>query len=265
MNEEYYKNGKKIDSLPDMGKEGVYETIRTYSKNEARHLFHLNDHLTRLDQSALTLGFTPWRSTNDIRKELETIVSQSHLLGNLKVKLIVTRTEVYYILTTITPNELIYTQGVSVVTVEGVRETPQAKSLDNTVCTQAFTQAQKNNCHDALLINPQTHNITEGSRSNIFIIKDGELITPGTGMLRGVTRKIVLDLARKQELTVKMQPLSQQSLLEADEVFLTQTSRGIVPVTGVDNKPVSNGTVGPLTTQLITSYSNFITAWISGI
>jgi branched-chain amino acid aminotransferase len=97
-------------------------------------------------------------------------------------------------------------------------------------------------------------NIAEGPGFNVFAVSKGRLYTPDTGVLPGITRQTVFDLAPLLQLTVEAVPVAPGFLISADEVFITSTAGGIMPVTVIDDKTIGNGRVGPITTSLTDLY-----------
>ncbi|MFD2037225.1 aminotransferase class IV [Belliella marina] len=92
--------------------------------------------------------------------------------------------------------------------------------------------------------------VSESSRSNIFMVKDGEVSTPDKHILHGITRKRVLELAPN----TKIRPISFEELLQADELFITSTTKKILPITTIDDKKIGNGAVGPTTKKLMADF-----------
>ena len=97
-------------------------------------------------------------------------------------------------------------------------------------------------------------NIAEGPGFNVFAVKDARLTTPATGVLPGITRRTVFDLCADAGLAATATDVSVAALREADEVFITSTAGGIMPVTSIDNAPVADGKVGPVTRRLMDLY-----------
>lgn len=93
-------------------------------------------------------------------------------------------------------------------------------------------------------------NVAEGPGFNVFAVKDGRLATPASGVLSGITRRTVFDLSREAGLPCEARAVSVAELRDADEVFITSTAGGIMPVAKIDGVPVGNGGVGPVTTRL---------------
>lgn len=96
--------------------------------------------------------------------------------------------------------------------------------------------------------------LTEGPGFNVFAVIDGEIWTPPRGALEGITRRTVLELAEEDGIPTRVEPLSVQAALGADEIFVTSTAGGVMPMTILDGKPVGNGSPGPLTQRLRARY-----------
>jgi len=93
-------------------------------------------------------------------------------------------------------------------------------------------------------------NVTEGSGYNVFALVGGALFTPDHGVLEGITRRTVLELAEQEGIRAHVAPVSDRMLYEADELFATSTAGGIMPITKLDGTPVADGHVGPTTRRL---------------
>lgn len=97
-------------------------------------------------------------------------------------------------------------------------------------------------------------NLTEGSGFNIVIVKDGKLRTPARGVLEGVTRRTVLELAERLGMPAALEDVPIDDVFKADEIFMATTAGGIMPITTLDGQPVGDGTVGPITQQIWSAY-----------
>lgn len=97
-------------------------------------------------------------------------------------------------------------------------------------------------------------NLTEGSGFNIVLIKDGVLFTPDRGVLQGVTRKSVIDVAHANKLEVRIEYVPIEAVYTADEILMCTTAGGIMPITVLDGKPVNGGEVGPITKKIWDGY-----------
>jgi branched-subunit amino acid aminotransferase/4-amino-4-deoxychorismate lyase len=97
-------------------------------------------------------------------------------------------------------------------------------------------------------------NLTEGSGFNIVLIKDGVLYTPDRGVLQGITRKSVIDVAKASGFPVRIEYIPTEMVYNCDEVLMCTTAGGIMPITEIDGKPVKDGNIGPITKQIWDSY-----------
>lgn len=97
-------------------------------------------------------------------------------------------------------------------------------------------------------------NLTEGSGFNIVLVKDGVLFTPQRGVLEGVTRRTVLDLASRYGIEARVEFVPIEMAYQADEIFMCTTAGGIMPITSLDGQPVKDGKVGPLTKKIWDGY-----------
>ncbi len=112
--------------------------------------------------------------------------------------------------------------------------------------------------YETVLLTDLDDNITEGPGFNIFAVKDGVLITPEKGVLLGITRQTVLEIAAELKLTAEVRRLSKLELLTADEVFLSTTAGGILPLAKVNQTIYSNGKPGPLTERISNTYWEWV-------
>jgi branched-chain amino acid aminotransferase len=96
--------------------------------------------------------------------------------------------------------------------------------------------------------------ITEGAGFNVFAVRDGRLATPNRGVLEGVTRRTVIELASDLRLSCDVRPLGADEMRDADEIFITSTAGGVMPVTVLDGRILSNGKPGTITTRIHDAY-----------
>jgi branched-chain amino acid aminotransferase len=142
-----------------------------------------------------------------------------------------------------------YSRGCKVKTIVLARERPTVKSLNYIGAIKAVEEAKKDGAVEAVYRTPDGE-ITEGTRANFFIFIGRKLITPRDGVLLGITRKAILDVAR-DEFEVFEEPIRYDELRLADEAFLTSTTKEILPVTRVDDFAIGNGKPGPNTLRLL--------------
>lgn len=149
-------------------------------------------------------------------------------------------------------------RGLHVAISETVRIPP--KSVDPTIknyhwldLVKGLYDAYDKGAETALILNAMDH-IAEGPGFNVFLVKDGALKTPAFGVLPGITRRTVFDLCNEIRLPVAAGDISQAEIKEADEVFITSTAGGIMPVSRIDNAIIGKGQVGPVTRRLTDLY-----------
>ena len=247
--------------------EGVFETLRAYGG----HPFRLDRHLARAADGARRLGFElPPR--DDLATAVHaTIDANTHVADDLAVRLTVTPgpldpnapwpmspleqptvvVTAHALLTSSAP----YDHGVRTVTVPGVRELADVKAVSYLGAAMARRQARAFGADEALLCDHTGH-VVEGASSNVFAVVDGTLRTPplGSGLLAGVTRGTVVELAHAEGLAVDEAPLHVDVLHLADEAFLTASTRELVPIVRVDDAMIGDGRPGPVTGRLLAAY-----------
>ena len=115
----------------------------------------------------------------------------------------------------------------------------------------AFIEAKSNGAEEAIMCNAKGE-VAEATIANVFVVKNGSISTPPreTGILPGITRGIIEEICKKDGLPLKANPILPRALMESDELFLSSTTREVIPVTICNAKPVGNGKVGPVTRDL---------------
>lgn len=154
---------------------------------------------------------------------------------------------------------VLYAEGAWLITRNFERFLPEAKST-NYLAGQYWMDEQS----DARVVDVLFHNghtVHETSRGNIFAVKDGAVITPGENMLKGVTRSIVLELLAKHGILHAEAEVSLSLLYHADELFVTSTTKHVLPIVQVDGLHVGNGKPGPVTCALIDAFANLKAAF----
>jgi branched-chain amino acid aminotransferase len=118
-------------------------------------------------------------------------------------------------------------------------------------------EAILNGYDEAIALDEHGH-VTEGTVANVFLVKNGVLITPDTAtdMLEGITRDSIITLAKEQGIICEQRAVDRSELYTAEEAFMCGSSALVTPILSVDKRPIGNGAVGPLTTQLTTLYKN---------
>jgi branched-chain amino acid aminotransferase len=250
--------------------DGVYETLRTYKGRP----FHLDRHLARLRDSARMLAVELPRPDVALAADLDALLAAA---GNAEsyIRIMVTRgvgdvsyrfdrvkgPTIVLLVKAYEPfPERMYSEGIAVVLSSFRRNHPRAldpamKSCNLINNILAMREAQAKGALEPLLLN-ELGELAEGAGSNVFLVKGGVLLTPplDAGILPGITRALVLELAQRDGIPLREEPVAVKDLLAADEVFITSTLKEVVPVATIDGGPVGSGRPGPLTQRLLAAY-----------
>jgi len=270
INGELHEKERAAISVYDHGLlygDGVFESFRTYNGK----LFRVREHMDRLFNSgkaiALCIPMTKEELTEAIRHTL-----QVNGLENAYIRLIVTRgvgtlgldpdkchdPQVIIITDSVSlyPEEF-YEKGLEVVTVPTMRNhhnvlSPKIKSLNYLNNILAKIEACQAGVLEAIMLNHLGF-VAECTGDNIFIVSKGELATPPpeAGILEGITRQVVMELARRAGIPVAERQVTRFDLYVADECFLTGTAAEIVPVVRIDSREIGDGKPGKITLQLL--------------
>lgn len=246
--------------------DGIFEGIRVYSGR----VFKLSEHLDRLYDSAkallLQIPYTKGELTDAV---VHTV--RSNGLNDAYIRLVVSRgpgdlgldptkclrPTVIIIADTIRlyPEEL-YQRGMDLASVAIRRPgtdvlNPAIKSLNYLNSVLAKIEANLRGLAEVLILN-QSGQVVEGTGDNVFLVKAGSLYTPPiySGILNGITRQVVLDLAQESGVRVHENPITLHDVYTADECFLTGTAAEVIGVVSCDGRQIGTGKVGPMTQQL---------------
>ncbi len=274
-----YLNGRMVDasearvSVYDHGLlygDGVFEGIRSYD----RLVFKLKEHVDRLYESAHTLMLKiPLSKPEMIRAVVATL--KANRLANAYVRLVVTRgvgdlgldprkcsqPTIFIIADKIVLYpQRIYREGMEIITVPTPRNLPEAlnpqiKSLNYLNNILAKIEAINGGVEEALMLSPQGF-VAECTGDNIFIVRKGTLITPPpyAGILKGITRGCVMELARSVRIPAREEMLTRHDLFNAEECFLTGTAAEIAPVVKIDGRQIGAGKPGKVTLRLMKDF-----------
>ena len=244
--------------------DSVYETLRTYGGKP----FLFARHFARLEHSARGIDLKlPWTKSKTLEEILRTL-----LPGECRIRLMITRgvgelaanTEtctdpaaIIIVVPLIAQAERIYEEGVDVVISSVRRSTRFADIKTGSLIHQVLArrEANLNGAYEAILLTADDK-LSDGITSNIYMVRGGKLLTPGrgAGIVEGITRGVVLDLAREMGLQVVEGFFGVSEIAKADEMFLTSTTREVVPIARVDGKPVGTGKPGPVSLMLLRGY-----------
>jgi branched-chain amino acid aminotransferase len=264
----YEKEDAKI-SVYDHGLlygDGVFEGMRSYGGK----VFRLAPHLDRLWNSAKAICLDIPMTKEEMASAVNSTL-QVNGISDGYIRLVVTRgsgtlgldpnrcsrPEVIVITDFIAlyPPEF-YENGLQIVTVSTIRNhpaalSPRVKSLNYLNNILAKIEGAQAGCVEALMMNHKGE-IAECTGDNIFLVNKGEVLTPpiDAGILEGITRDAVIEIAREARLTVREIPLTKYDVYVADECFLTGSAAEVVPVVKVDNRKIGDGKPGPVTRDL---------------
>jgi branched-chain amino acid aminotransferase len=244
--------------------DSVFETIRTYGGRP----FALDEHVRRLERSTELVGFHLPVTPSVLVEEIErAIVAADNVESYVRVMItrgtgplgldpahVMRPSRVIFIEPLLPLPVAMYRDGVSVITyrTERASDAAHGAKVGNYLASMmALRVARQVGAHEALILDVADR-VREGTTSNVFIVRGQTLVTPpdDAGILLGITRARVVELAPQIGLSVKFSPLVVADLLAADEVFLSSSMREILPVVSVDGVEVGNAKPGPWTRAL---------------
>lgn len=246
-----------VDDLAVLRGFGVFDLVRTYNGKP----FFLKEHIERLRHSADEIGLHfPWSTDEMLDIVMATLRKNHHEESNIRMVVtggsspdFMTPRNNPRLLILVSPipalPEIWYREGVKIITRVTERFKPGVKSINYIPATVALKEARQQGAVEAVYLDRQGF-VLEGTTSNIFAFKGNTLITPGRDILSGITRKVIMDVAREL-FHIDIRDISREELLASDELFITGTNKGVVPVIQVDNATIGNGKPGPLTRRLI--------------
>jgi branched-chain amino acid aminotransferase len=275
MSLKVYINGKLVDkeeatvSVYDHGLlygDGVFEGIRSYGGT----VFRLQEHLDRLWDSAKAICLEIPTGKQEMAEAIEHTLAVNQIKDGY-IRVVVTRgcgtlgldpdkcsDPVVIIITdhiALYPRE-VYEKGLEIITVSTLRNHPAAlnpriKSLNYLNNILAKIEGKQAGCVEALMLNHKGE-VTECTGDNLFLARDAALLTPpiNAGILEGITRAAVIELARDAGIDVREISLTRHDVYIADECFLTGTAAEVVPVVEVDSRTIGDGKPGPITRKL---------------
>ena len=253
--------------------DGVFEGIRVYSGK----IFELAAHLKRLYESAKVIRLTIPMDQPQMAKATEQTVTANNLADGY-IRLVVTRGKGNLGLNPFTcqkacviiiaskiqlyPEEL-YEKGMKVISAVTVRNhplaiPPQVKSLNYLNNILAKIEALDNNVPEAIMYNHEGF-VAEATGDNVFIVRDGVIYAPPcqAGSLGGITRSVVIKLAKLENIPVVEQNLTRFDLYVADEFFLTGTAAEVIGIVEIDGRTIGDGKPGPITQRLRTKFFEY--------
>jgi D-amino acid aminotransferase len=244
---------------------GIYEGIAAFKGKPFRFADHWNRFLFGAHILNLNVPITEEKGEKVITELLEKngfkdranirfILTGGQTIGGIEYNF---ETPTFYIVTEnweALPKEL-YEDGAKLITYRHLRELPEFKTINyiRAVNLQNFRKEEK----AVEILYTYDGEVLECATSNVFIVKDGALITPAENILKGITRKVVLEIA-SQKYQIEERPVTEAELKTADEVFITSSFKDVVPVVKIDDFTVGNGGVGAVTKDLMGEFAKVI-------
>ena len=270
LNGDFISKSKAQISVMDRGflfGDGVYELIPVYNKKP----FLLDKHLSRLKNSLSLIGMS---EIKDIDIIINTLIDKSSN-DNFFIYLHITRGQqiqrqhVYP--ADIKPTILVMCEDYPAFNAGQIKKGFSASLQDDFRWMKSNIKsisllgnvllknyASQNGFYETLLI--RNNKLTEGSASNVFIVKDGKSYTPrlSAELLPGVTRDLLINIMRENNLDVIESDISQTSLMEADEIWCSSSTNAVVPIVRIDDTVINNGVVGKISIDMFNLTSKFI-------
>jgi branched-chain amino acid aminotransferase len=254
--------------------DSIYEVTLTYDGIP----FLLDEHFDRLEHSAAGIFLELEANRDQIKRSIYEGIKRVDN-NRIYIRIIVTRgggeigldpnlsdgQNLFIIFRKLTnyPVEW-YEKGVSLIITEVVRNAknavdPNVKSGNYLNNVMAISQAKKKGAYDAIMLNADGF-ITECTSANVWMVQDQTFYTPPieAGLLGGITRKSLLNIGKAHGLSMEEKQLKPEDLCSASEIFMTSSTREILPVTNLDGQPVGNGQPGPETQRIHALYKEFV-------
>jgi len=239
---------------------GLFETMRNYNKK----IVYFDKHLKRLEKSSRLIGLPNPYSQGQLKQIISKAVKQNNF-KDAYIRLTLWKEDkgvgVYALVKKYKPPASgVYKTGVSV-TISRFSQSEGSllanlKTTSRILYELSYSQAKQKGFWESIILNNRGI-IAEASRNNIFFVKEDAIFTPSLscGCLDGITRRVVFDLAKKYGFKIYEGNFTLQDLFNADEVFLTNSLAGIMPVSSIDKKRIGESRCGRITKLLIQKYN----------
>ncbi len=269
LNGEYLPIGSACVSVMDRGflfGDGVYEVIPVFGNRLLRD----DEHLQRLQNSISRVGLDNPHTADEWKQLFADLLEHNpgedraiylqitrgvHEVRDLQTRQ-QNRPTVFMMVLHVEPaSKETLQQGISAITIEDFRwHACDIKSISLIANVMMKQQAVAADAVDAILV--RHGKVTEGTASNLFIVKQGVIITPPKSeyLLPGITRDLVIEIAQDNAMPVEQRIIDESELVTADEIWLTSSTREVAPVVQLNNKPVADGKAGPVWYRMIDLY-----------
>ncbi len=239
----------------------LYEVIRVIDEVP---LF-LEEHLTRLENSAKLSGAQLLYNNIDIKKQIELLIKANKVReGNIKIVFNYNISTIFcaYFIKHKYPTDEMYSKGVGTILFHSERNNPNVKYVNADFRKTVDAKIISENVFEAILVDNSGY-ITEGSKSNIFMVKGNNLYTaPLKDVLPGVTRGRVLNIAKKLEIDTFEKNINVTDLFEMDALFITGTSPKVLPINEVDGHKFDS-IKNPVIIKIIIEYDNLVQEYVN--
>ena len=269
----------------------IFEGIRAYWNEENLFVFRLDEHVRRFRRSGqfynISLNFTNEQITNAItgickkNKIRESCyIRPFYFIGDYGINLHVTEEAPTHVAIFTFPfGDLFDKNGITAGVVSWRKFSdqstpPQAKMGGNYLNSIIATQEAKRNGFDEAILLDQDGNVSEAPGENIFIVREGKMITPpiSSSALEGITRDAVIKIGRDLDIEVEERQIARSELAISDEIFLTGTAAEITPIVSMDGKKIAGGKPGKITKKIMQEYTDMVTNrnenyshWLTGV
>ena len=254
--------------------DGVFTTFRTYDGK----IFRLAEHIDRFFESAEIIELKiPWSKKEIAEWAKETYERNKNEFFDARIRISISRgvgsdipvdyvdscTPSINIIVSKLPryDKSAYQKGISLMTYEIDRILPKSKNFSFIASVISTKKAKRSGYWDALMIDGNGY-ITESSTGNVFFVKNNVLVTPARGVLEGITRKCILEIAQESGIKHYEEMFRLDKILDADEVFITGTTKEILPVVEINKIKIASGKPGRITVELTKKFKEKIKNFI---
>jgi branched-chain amino acid aminotransferase len=255
----------------------IFEGIRAYWNGKNLHVFRLDEHVKRFRRSGqyynISLNYSDKIISdaiigickkNNIKKSC--YIRPFYFIGDYGINLHVTeKAPTHVAIFTFPFGDLFNKNGITAGVVSWRKfsdmSTPtQAKMGGNYLNSIIATQEAKRNGFDEAILLDHNGNVSEAPGENIFIVRDGQLLTPSlaSSALEGITRDAIIKIAKDLDIDFIERDISRSELIISDEIFLTGTAAEITPIISMDSKKIGNGKPGSITKKMMQEYSDIV-------
>lgn len=241
---------------------GVYSILRTFDHTK---FLDLDGHLARTQRSMAGLGWDYALDEARLRRALHDVCT-AYPHPEMRVRMDVLAAparplgsdsrELIALMPFSPPPPELYGNGVALAFAQGLaRATPEVKTADFASARQSLQNMPA--AYEYLMVNDRGE-ILEGTSSNFYGVQNGVLYTAGSGVLAGITRRIVLELAAMHDIPVQLEPVAADAIATLDEAAISSSSRGIMPVVSIAGQTIGDGRPGPICRTLMEAYSGYV-------